>query len=934
MDTYRITVGRSRTAATWSCKNVSWGDLRERLSRVKRTRETCSEYVSMTKAAKGAAKDVGGFVGGAFVGTQRRAIDLVSRSLVTLDIDYGSTTTPEEVRKSLEGSTWCLYSTHSSTEKAPRYRLVLPLSREVTADEYVPIARRIAETVGINLFDSSTYEPSRLMYWPSVPSDADYVFRQGEGSPIDADIQLATYTDWRNPIEWPIDRRTSKLVQGHGSRQEDPTLKPGLIGAFCRAYPITEAIATFLSDVYSPTDQPDRYTYIEGSTAGGLVVYQDKWAYSHHGTDPCCERLCNAFDLVRIHLFAFEDDGCGEEQPGKLPSFKSMESFAAKDVKVVGLLAVERKKELESEFGEIETTKQTANNGANGADPDDWIRMMHMDERRRTYLADPYNFGLIVRNDPRLKECVMRDEFRGRDVLALDLPWRKRGPEEDYWVNSDDNGLIEYVSKTYRLANKTALLDANDLAASQLRFHPVRDYLESLQWDGVPRLDTLLVDYLGARDTELTRLMTRKHLAAAVARVMRPGVKYDYVLTLIGPEGIGKSTLIRILAGEWFDDSLTSIEGKDGMEQVRGKWLIEFGELTNYKRSTSEAYKAFISKQSDSYRPAYGRKTETYPRQCVFFATTNEAAFLKGDTGNRRFWPVHCDADLHAKDVWTDLVGERDQIWAEAMSVYRSGETLYLPPVLERQARLAQNACNELSADDRMGVIEDYVLRRLPFDWDTYSMQQRRDFFRLSKPVADGEAYKERETISAVEVLSECFGQQLDDKTRYRTKEINQLMSGISCLEPAGAARLKLYGTQRIYRVIRLPEPIKPVKKEEDNSDEIGLKPIDDDEVWEQEDSNSDEERIGEDLGSASGARSGTKGRNGLEIHESVPQGHTGPHSPAERRKDCVRGDEEHGGTADPPPDACDESVGVDGLRVPGYRQYGGADGISKSDRR
>ena len=623
---YQISTGRSRMETSWARKSVTWEALVERLKSCKKTAESVSDYKLMSRTQKGKVKDIGGFVGGTIDGGRRKGTSIVARSLVTLDIDYGQADTPDIIADVLYGTAWCLYSTHSHTPDSPRYRLIIPLSREVTPDEYIPIARRLADNIDIDIFDSSTYEPSRLMYWPSCPRDGEYVYLTGAGEPADVEEILGSYGDWRNVIEWPMDKRTLRLTQGTGAKQEDPLTKGGVIGAFCRAYGIAEAISTFLSDVYEPTIHEDRYTYIGGSTAAGLVVYQDKFAYSHHGTDPCSEKLCNAFDLVRLHKFGPQDQDADINTPvAKLPSFVSMERFARDLEKVSAIIARDKLKELNEEFGEL-TEEETA-----------WTADLQMDERRKNFLPSPYNFGLIVRNDPGLKGAARRDLFRGRDVVARDLPWRPL-EQDPYWTNSDDNGLIDYVSEHYSLTGKTALLDANDLAISQDCFHPVRDYLNSVIWDGTPRLDTLLVDYLGAKDTELTRAMTRKHFTAAVARVMRPGVKYDYVLTLIGPEGIGKSSLIRAMGrDEWFDDSLTSIEGKDGMEQIRGKWLVEFGELTNYKKSTSEAYKAFISKQEDSYRPAYGRKTETYPRQCVFFATTNERAFLKGDTGNRRF---------------------------------------------------------------------------------------------------------------------------------------------------------------------------------------------------------------------------------------------------------------------------------------------------------
>ncbi len=792
MDEYVISTGRSRTETEWMRKSVTWDALKERLKHCKRTAESVADYKAMSRQQKGKVKDTGGFVGGAIDGGRRKADSMVSRSLLTLDIDYGQADTPEVIADTLYDTAWCLYSTHSHTPETPRFRLVIPLSREVTPEEYIPIARRIADQIDIDIFDSSTYEPCRLMYWPSCPRDGEYVYREGSGAPVNADEILDSYGDWRNIAEWPMDRRTVRIAQGAGgAKQEDPLEKPGAIGAFCRCYSISEAISAFLSDVYAPTAHDDRYTFIGGTTASGLVVYEDKYAYSHHGTDPCCEKLCNAFDLVRIHKFGDEDQDADINTPTpKLPSFLAMERFARQDPKVSGLMATERLKELNEDFAGL------------GAEDTEWTTLLQMDERRKNFLASPYNFGLIIKNDPALKDTARRDLLRGRDVLARDLPWRRKDLEP-FWNNTDDNGLVDYISEHYCLTGKQAILDANDLVISQNSYHPVRDYLRGLVLDGAPRLDTLLCDYLGAEDSELIRAMTRKHFTAAVARVMVPGCKYDYVLTLIGPEGLGKSSLIRYMGkDEWFDDSLTSIEGKDGMEQIRGKWLVEFGELTNYKKSTSEAYKAFISKQEDSYRPAYGRKTEVYPRQCVFFATTNEKAFLKGDTGNRRFWTVECGLDLPTKDIWDDLPGEVDQIWAEAVRRWRDREPLYLSHELQLLAAQLQETHNEVQADDRAGMIEAFIRKELPATWASMTMRQRQDWFKTCAELDASEPRIQRETICAVEILVELFGQQLDEKTRYRTKEINQILREMRCLEYEGLAYDKTYGRQRRFRII------------------------------------------------------------------------------------------------------------------------------------
>jgi predicted P-loop ATPase len=797
MNEYVISVGQSRTSREWKNKATTWERLVQRLSKCKHTGETAAEYKAMTKTAQGKVKDVGGFVGGTVRdGGARKADTITARSLVTLDIDFGEKSTVGLVEDMLSGTAWCLYSTHSHTPDKPRYRLVMPLSREVSPDEYIPIARRLADDIGIDLFDSSTYEPSRLMYWPSAPADVEYVFATGEGDPVDADRVLSSYTDWRNPVEWPLDKRTSKVIlRKPGTKQEDPTEKGGVIGAFCRTYSITEAIEAFIPGVYVPTDKPDRWTYAQGSTSGGAIIYDDgRFLFSHHGTDPCCEKTVNAFDLVRIHLYGAEDEGADINTPvNRLPSFLHMERTAMADRKVSGLMAREKLRSIQEDFGE------------DLADPEDngWMEELKMDEKRKNFLPSPYNFGLILRNDPALKGSVALDRFAGRTVLMRDLPWRKKSVDP-FWNNTDDAGLIEYVNTHYDLAGKTALLDASEIAFSQVGFHPVQDYLNGLEWDGKERLDTLVIDYLGAEDDELTRAMTRKHFVAAVARVMRPGCKYDYVLTLIGPEGSGKSTLVRLMGrDDWFTDSLTSIEGKEAMEQLRGKWLIEMGELTNYKKSTSEAYKAFLSKQDDFYRPAYGRKAETYRRQCVFFATTNEKAFLKGDTGNRRFWVVECGVAPAVKDPWEDLPEEVDQVWAEAVVRWKAGERLFIPREMEQLARERQEAHNELAADERVGLIDAYIHTLLPETWDNLTREQRATWYQTGSQLGhDDMPMHRRETVCTLEVMVECLGMKADDKTRYKTKEINQILRSMDCLEYEGRSYDPVYGRQRRYRIL------------------------------------------------------------------------------------------------------------------------------------
>lgn len=795
---FNISVGRSRHDVQWMGRAVSWAELVGYLKSCRRTSETFEEYRAMSKADQAAVKDVGGFVGGTLKGERRRASEVVSRSLVTLDIDFGQGTTPERVAEVLAGVSRVLYSTHSHSPETPRYRLVVPLSRDVTPEEYVPIARRVAQLIGIELFDASTYEPSRLMYWPSASSDAAVVCETFTGKALDADKVLASYADWRDVRSWPVATGETRVKHASRGAAQDPTEKGGIIGAWCRTYSVTEVIEAYLGDVYGPTAFEDRYTYVQGSTAGGLIVYEDKWAFSHHGTDPAGGRLCNAFDLVRLHKFSGLDDGVDLELTpvNRVPSFKAMSELALQDPKV-------KTRFIQEQQGGKGASEDYADLLGEDEAGEDWKAELRIDKRGQI-VPTMYNYDLIIAHDPGLAGAFRYNAFEDRTEILRDLPWRKVGTDRE-WTSADDAGLLSHFSTHYNnLAGKQGILDSFELAKARCQYHPVRDYLDALPaWDGVERLDSLLIDYLGAEDNELTKAMTRKQFVAAVARIYRPGVKYDYVLTLVGVEALGKSSLIRIMGGDWFSDSLGTIEGKEGMEAIRGSWLIECSELTNYKRSTSETYKAFISKQSDKFRPAYARRAVNLRRQCVFFATTNEATFLKGDTGNRRFWPVEVGLKPHL-DVNECLPAVREQLWAEAVHRYKQGEKLYLSGALEAEARKRQQGHNEIQDDSRPEMIRAFLDLPVPADWYSWDATARRDYFRVGRKDFEKEAGLttiRRNTISAVEVLNELYGQALDDKNRYRTKDINNILRNQLGLEEIGSKRDTAYGKQRVFRV-------------------------------------------------------------------------------------------------------------------------------------
>lgn len=263
------------------------------------------------------------------------------------------------------------------------------------------------------------------------------------------------------------------------------------------------------------------------------------------------------------------------------------------------------------------------------------------------------------------------------------------GNDGIYWSDTDTTELRRHFDTRYKMRpSKQDLKDAVMAVAVKHGFHPVQEYLNALTWDGVPRLDTLFMDYLGVADSPYTRAVTRKAFAGAVARVMTPGCKFDYMIVLVGEQGRNKSSILSILAGpDWFSDSMVTFEGKTAFEAVTGKWLIEIPEMHAFDKTTMNQAKAFITKQSDFYRAAYAEFPEDRPRQCVFFGTTNESECLRDRTGGRRFWPLDIDVVPRTKTAMRDLPGERDQIWAEACMRWRAGELLYLPQELEAIAK-------------------------------------------------------------------------------------------------------------------------------------------------------------------------------------------------------------------------------------------------------
>lgn len=801
---YAIATGLSRKTKTWKNTLVSWGELVERLSRTERTNETQAEYKALPKSQQDEIKDVGGFVAGHLTGGRRCTGKVECRSMITLDADFAETDFCEAVEMFAEYS-YIIYSTHKHTPEKPRLRLIVPLSRTVTAEEYEAAARKLADSIGIEQFDDTTYQPHRLMYYPSTSADGEYVFRHAERKPLDVDRLLAEYDNWKNVREWAFSSRTDKAREKAVGKQEDPTAKKGVVGAFCRCYDVPAAIAEFLPEVYTPCAVPDRYTYAAGSTAAGLVIYEGgKFAYSNHATDPAGGTLCNAFDLVRIHLFGDKDEGAKEGTPtAKMPSFKAMSEFAREldDVKLRQF--AERTGEAVEDFTDYIGEVVDDSEGDKERTGKEWVLKLKTGDKGE-YLSTIDNVALILANDHEMQGKLGFNDFTGRYVATGALPWNAETKSRP-WSDEDDAGLRHWLEKKYSIKGKSSIDDARVLISHENTFHPVLDYLNGLKWDGVKRVETLLIDYMGAENTQYVRAVTRKTLAAAVRRVKQPGVKFDNVLILVGKQGCGKSYLVGRLGGAWFSDTLTNIQGKEAYEELQGFWIVEIAELSALRKNEVEAVKHFIAKQSDSYRAAYDRHVKTRARQCIFFGTTNNVEFLRDVTGNRRFLPVDVDPPKATLSAFNDLTDDvRDQIWAEACEIEKAGESLYLDTDELRQAAEAEQD-RHFEQSPLTGEVEKFLETPVPENWAELDLTARRAFYHSEDDFGDlfddapENRRVERQKVCALEIWCEMLNGEKKDFTILRAKEIQDIIVKTGKWQRSkGALRFgALYGIQR-----------------------------------------------------------------------------------------------------------------------------------------
>ncbi|MGN0975260.1 MAG: VapE domain-containing protein [Gemmiger sp.] len=707
-----VSVGASRRSTSWQPQTLLVSQLWERLKTPVRGAESHAEYMAMRKPQQDDLKDIGGFVGGSVLGRRKKG-SVTGRDVITLDLDNLPPASTGDVLKRVAGlgCISAIYSTRKHSPEAPRLRVLAVTDRTMLPEEYEPIARKLAQIIQPEMtwFDPTTYQPERLMYWPSASADGEYVFQQVDKPFLSADGMLEKYADWHDVQQWPQAPGEAKLRDRSITRQGDPEAKTGIVGAFCKTYDIPAAMMKFLPDAYVETDTPGRYTYTGGSTAGGAVLYDGgKFLYSHHATDPCSGVLVNAFDLVRLHRFGELDnaDEVKENTPtNRLPSFKAMCDLVAVDPEPAAILKREAGERALADFRGIEIRQAPQPDTARYKDLSDFLGDIEKKDLSIRMVSDALDvMGITFRF-----EVVSRElELSGLEHLG----WSRENATNNLPVYLRDM----FRSAQVKGASTSAIQECLAVIADERRYNAVEVMLKSCAWDGADRIE-ILYEIMGISGDALSRLLVHKWLLQCVAMALNDEnhpYGADGVLTLLGAQGIGKTSLGRVLGvqGAFFSEGLSiDFRVKDTVLRAISNWIVEFGEMEAMLRKSEETLKAFLTNPVDNERTPYARESTKRPRRTSYVGTVNSTEFLRDPTGSRRFWTV----PLERIDIDRLLSLTQDwvvQLWAQVYDEWlRKGAQCFRLTPAERTQLEARNRNH---AEQMRG--EQEVLDLLDFD--------------------------------------------------------------------------------------------------------------------------------------------------------------------------------------------------------------------------
>lgn len=718
-----------------------------------------------------AKKQAGNYVLGRFKSKRRTKANLVDRCALTLDADSPDDDFLDRVRSAVDGIA-LVHTTYSSTPDSPRYRVIVPLSRRVNPEEYSQCATVVMERVGTHNFDPGSVQGERYMFKPGTQDPEWFHWEElhPAADPVDPGALLEDFVSEETTVEQP---RVSK-------KKRDPYTLEGTVGIFNRAYrDLDELIKAY--DLPYVRESSDRYALVGAGGASGMGPIEDVDGlyYSHHSHDPAYGQTCNAFDLVRLHRFGDQDTAKELDKPvTRRKSHLMMLDLAIQDPKVLA-------ETVGADFA------QDMEDLADTIEGDQWRTKLTRNSKTAQVKDEVHNWDLITKNDP-VFSVIFRNELTFSTEIESDLPWRKLQPGRETFNTADHSQLMFYLEREYGFRPAKYLIEdlVRNVAEQNIK-NPVKDYLESLKWDGVPRLETSLP---GVEDTAYTRFVARKCLVAAVARMLVPGCKWDHMLIIYGKEGLGKTFWIEKMA-RGHSAPLGRLGDKDTLLTLQRSWIVTSDEGHSLKKADFDAQKEFLTRTEDVFRLPYERETQAHKRHCVIWGTTNDEVFLRRQEGNRRFLIVRAEEQLDFDAMTDDYV---DQVWAEAVHLFYRGEQLYITKDEAEMAALEREPFIEEDAAE--GVVNRYLEMLVPENWDSMSPDSRKMWMVNREDGFDPVGTVQQDRVCSLQLWVEAFGQELGRHKRMDLLEITNVMKRQkNWVRLPGRHRVPGYGPQMVF---------------------------------------------------------------------------------------------------------------------------------------
>jgi putative DNA primase/helicase len=753
-----IATAAKRNSLHWSQEDINWSDIVSWLSTPGTVKESGNYLLGTLRETTTTHGEFG-----ACTKLHRTNRAVVSRGAITLDADTPRRDLPDIVDLLL-GCTAIVHTTYSSSPDDLRFRVIIPTDREMLPDEYQVAASALIEKLGEDQFDRGSVEPARYMFRPAAQEPEWFEHWVFDGPILQVDTLLAG---------WDPDLSTVPAPRANRSKR-DPFQLEGVIGAFNRVYADWDLLISEYELPYRAAGG-DRWSLEGTASVAGMGETAPGLVFSHHITDPAYGQTCSAFDLVRLHRFGHLDDDL-KKPVNRRPSHAAMIELASQDQRVqADRVGVDFADDITGSFEDAAV----------------WKLDLKFENKTDTLQDTIRNWDIVCANDPAFVGLHF-NEFTLSVETRTDLPWRtleSAGPMVD---TADLADLDLYLERAYgvqlseRRRNQLVLT-----TAAKIRHNPVREYLDRLVWDGKPRVETCLP---GVRPAAYTRMVARKCLAAAVARVYEPGVKWDHTLILYGLEGLGKTFWVEQMA-RGYSASLGRIGDKDTLLTMQRNWIMVSDEGYSLRKVDADVQKEFLTKRVDVFRAPYDARPTAYPRHCVIWGSTNDEVFLRRQEGNRRFLIVRCEDKVDFTLLTDDYV---DQVWAEAVHLYRQGELLYLDD--DQSLAAAGEREGFIEEDALEGVIQEFLDTPVPSAWSKWSSEARIGWRQSYLDGLVGPGDSRIDMTCSAELYVEALGRRFGDHRRTELLDINTALKRVPGWQARpGRHRVRQYGPQQVF---------------------------------------------------------------------------------------------------------------------------------------